>query len=138
MMSPASDLSEPNTRHSNEAAERSYLSILLRFHCILRRLPEQSDLIALVTKLNALIRDAWVWQNSLAMVQYMIVKADDSASLKDANLAWQVLRLVEVCGLLSHETYNNVKQYLFVLLSQSEDYSPLDLQAVQRDLDAIC
>ena len=138
MMSPAYELSKSNTNHSSEAAERSHLSILLRFHCMLSRLPEQGEIVKLVSKLNILIRDAWVWQNSLAMVQYMIVKADDSAGLEDVNLAWHVLRLVEICGLLSTKTYRNVKQYLFTLLSQSERYPDLDLQAIQRDLDAHC
>jgi hypothetical protein len=138
MMSPAYDLSKSNSRHSSEAAERSHLAILLRFHCVLRRLPEHAEVIKLVAKLNALIRDAWIWQNSLAMVQYMIVKADDSAGLEAVSLAWHVLRLVEICGLLSNATYQHVKQYLFILLCQSEDYPRLDLQAIQRELDALC
>jgi hypothetical protein len=138
MMSPAYERSTSNTGHSSEAAERSHLSILFCFHCMLSRLPDQGEIFKLVSKLNTLIRDAWVWQNSLAMAQYMIVKADNSAGLGDVNLAWHVLRLVEICGLLSTKTYSNMKQYLFALLSQLDRYPSLDLRAIQRDLDAHC
>ena len=136
LMSPAFYLSKPNVPHSSEAAERSRLSILLHFHSILMRLPEHVDIVKLVRKLTNLNRDAWIWQKSVVMAQYMIVKAEDSAAIEDANLAWHVLRLVEVCALLSDETYSNVKHYLFSVLSQSGSYPSLDLQKIQRELDS--
>ena len=134
LMSAANDLSTPNARHSSEAAERSHLSILLHFHSILMRLPEHVEIVKLVRRLTNLNRDAWIWQNSLVMAQYMIVKAEDSAAIEDVNLAWHVLRLVEVCALLPDETYCNVKHYLFSVLSQSGSYPKLDLQKIQKEL----
>lgn len=136
LISPAYDLSKPISRHGSEAAERSRLSILLHFHCMLMKLPEHAEIIKLVGKLNNIIREAWIWRNSLPMVQYMIVKAEFSAGLENVDLAWHVLRLVEICASLSKETYSNVKDYLFFLLSQSGNCPRLDLQAIQRDLDA--
>lgn len=134
IVSPTSDVLPSAADHTREAAERARLSILLHFHCILARLPEHAEIIKLARKLNNLIRDAWIWQNSLTMVQYMIVKAEDSAGIEDPDLAWQVMRLVEISALLAKETYNNMKEYMFALLSQSTSPPKLDLQLIQRDL----
>jgi Fungal specific transcription factor domain len=134
LVSPTSDVIPSAASHTIEAAERSRLSILLHFHCILMRLPEHAEIIKWARKLNKLIRDAWIWQNSLTMVQYMIVQAEDSIGLEDPDLAWQVIRLVEVSALLPRDTYIKMKDYMFALLSQSMSPPKLDLQSIKRDL----
>lgn len=117
-------------------SDRLRAGVIFYVHCMFAHSSKPEGLAAFLKHLKSIIRLNWIWEKSLRMFQWMLIKDQQSAILANPNNAWMAFRFVSTMCLLSDATQKAVYESLLGLLSGTPTLS-IDIKRIGDELEPI-
>lgn len=92
-------------------------AILVYVHWMVLQSRDRKDLLNFSEHLRFVVRLEWLWKDSLRMLQWLLIKDQESTKLANHSVAWKTFRLVNTISTLDVATQSTIRDFLFGLLS---------------------